>query len=778
MNSTLIAPKRLRQFLLGAGLALSGLMSTSAQAADRVVLGNTANVSLMAAANPAFLQKFQSLYAKAQSAGGARVIIGIRVPFAPVGTLSDKERVQQLADIHDAQTSLLSKVPSLDKPNGVLKRYEAAPFMALEVTAAELDKLARLPEITSIEEDRIVRRQLAQSTPLIGLSGGTFNSYTGNGQTVAILDTGVEKTHSDLTGRVISEACYSTTSATYSSQSLCPGGASSSTATDSAMPYGTGVCPTGECDHGTHVAGIAAGANGVARGASIIAVQVFSKFPAGAECGSSACALSFTSDQDSGLQRVYNLRSTYNIAAVNMSLGGGQYTSQATCDADSASTKALIDNLRSVGIATVIASGNNGYTSSMSSPGCISSAISVGATWDSSGGSNSCESGSVVDSVTCYSNSASFLKLLAPGSLITAPIPGNAYGTWNGTSMATPHVAGAWAVLKSKAMAATVDEVYSVLSSTGTSVVDARNSITKPRINVASAVSVLSASGQALTLTFSGTGVGTVTSSPTGMNCTTTCVGRFTDGDVVTLTATADSSSTFTGWSGDCSGSGSTCTVTMSAARAVTATFTLKPATTALSVTDLAGAPQSKQYYEVNVPAGATDLVISISGGTPDADLYVKYGAQPTTSSYDCRPYLAGNNEACTFATPTAGTYHIMLFGFWSYSGVTLTATYRIDPTLTITKAGTGTGTVSSSPAGISCGTDCSETYPTGTLVTLTATPASGSQFGGWSGSLCSGTSSTCAFTLNSSQSVTATFSPRTTTPAASIVPILMLLLD
>ena len=120
-----------------------------------------------------------------------------------------------------------------------------------------------------------------------------------------------------------------------------------------------------------------------------------------------------------GLERVYQLLTSYNVAAVNMSLGGGQYFDQATCDRDNKATKAAIDNLRAAGIATVIAAGNSAYTDSMGAPGCISSAVSAGATWDASGlshGGSVCqEASSTVDTLTCYSNSASFLNLLAPG---------------------------------------------------------------------------------------------------------------------------------------------------------------------------------------------------------------------------------------------------------------------------------------------------------------------------------------------------------------------------
>ncbi|WP_417498523.1 proprotein convertase P-domain-containing protein [Lysobacter yangpyeongensis] len=78
----------------------------------------------------------------------------------------------------------------------------------------------------------------------------------------------------------------------------------------------------------------------------------------------------------------------------------------------------------------------------------------------------------------------------------------------------------------------------------------------------------------------------------------------------------------------------------------------------------------------MNVPAGASGLKFTIAGGTGDADLYVRFGSAPTTSTYDCRPYLNGNNETCNIATAQAGTYHVMLRGYTAYSGVTLTGSY------------------------------------------------------------------------------------------------------
>jgi vibriolysin len=82
------------------------------------------------------------------------------------------------------------------------------------------------------------------------------------------------------------------------------------------------------------------------------------------------------------------------------------------------------------------------------------------------------------------------------------------------------------------------------------------------------------------------------------------------------------------------------------------------------------------KYYKLDVPSGASNLKFLISGGTGDADMYVKFGSRPTTSSYDCRPYLNGNSETCNITTAQVGTYYVMLRAYAAYSGVSLTGSY------------------------------------------------------------------------------------------------------
>jgi len=460
-------------------------------------------VPFSVSSDPAFTQSLHNLLQLANRNGSARVIVGLRISFEPEGKLTENKVALQRKNIAEFQSRVLNKISSSKQSLTTTKLFAFIPFMALEVTPTELRTLINLSEVTSIEEDRVAKASDAQSVAITGASAAWNLGYSGGGsgtgQTIAILDSGVDSSHPFLTGKVISEACYSTNNATDGATSVCPGGVTHSTAVGSAMPY-AGNCSPGACDHGTVVAGIAAGANatfsGIAKDATLIAIQVFSRFDSVANCGSTTpCALTYTSDQILGLQHVYALSSIYHIAAVNMSLGAGQYFNQSTCDASNASIKAIIDTLRSVNIPTITASGNDGYTSSMAAPACLSSAISVGATFDLASYNNNCAGNNLgissVDAILCESDSASFLNLLAPGAEITSSIPGGAYQAWYGTSMAAPQVAGAWAIMKQKNTTLTIAAGLNALSSTGVPITDPRNNIAKPRIQINAALNAI-----------------------------------------------------------------------------------------------------------------------------------------------------------------------------------------------------------------------------------------------------------------------------------------------
>jgi serine protease len=102
---------------------------------------------------------------------------------------------------------------------------------------------------------------------------------------------------------------------------------------------------------------------------------------------------------------------------------------------------------------------------------------------------------------------------------------------------------------------------------------------------------------------------------------------------------------------------------------------TVTPVTT--TTPNISVARNAWRYYTLTVPAGRTTLTINTSGGTGDVDLYVRLGSQPTLSSYTCRPLRTGNTESCSFTNPTAGTYHIGLYGFSAVTGLTLSTSYQ-----------------------------------------------------------------------------------------------------
>ncbi|MBD2430305.1 peptidase S8 and S53 subtilisin kexin sedolisin [Fischerella muscicola CCMEE 5323] len=419
---------------------------------------------------------FDNLISKANKYGTVRVIIGLKANFIPEGRLATSLAQSQRTAIAQRQNVILSKL-STYKP-AVITKFQTIPYFAAQLNARALKVLQSDPNIISIQEDIAVPATLMESIPITRANNAWSSGFTGAGQTVAILDTGVDSSHPFLAGKVVSEACYSTTDSTYQSTSLCPNGSAQQVGTGSAVNCTSTIV---DCDHGTHVAGIAAGNgssfSGVAKDAKIIAIQIFSRFDSAEQCQPlpSPCILSYASDQIRALEQVYNLRSSFSIAAANMSLGGGSYTTN--CDASYGNLKAIVDNLRSVGIATVIAAGNDGSIDGLSFPACISSAISVGSTKDGSSGGNA-------DEVSNFSNSASFLSLLAPGEAIYSSVPGGNYANFYGTSMAAPHVTGAWAIFKQKNPSASVADTLANFQNTGIPVTDPRNGIQKSRIRL------------------------------------------------------------------------------------------------------------------------------------------------------------------------------------------------------------------------------------------------------------------------------------------------------
>ncbi len=376
--------------------------------------------------------------------------------FRPDSTMSSSTRALQRHAIQMSQDRVMQALAT--KPYGVHRRFKTIPFLSLELSEEQAADLVAAGLVTRAYVPPMVYPSLSQSIPNIGADGAHSAGFDGSGQVIVIMDTGLDANHSAFGGRVVTEACFTSTQS-------CPNGGNTMFGPGAAQPC---VWNPGACIHGTHVAGIAAGGGpmpGVAPGAGIIGVQVFSN-SGGQPAGQFADILA-------GLEWVLEQAASYPIAAVNLSLGTGPRTPP--CDSAFPAIEAAFANLVAAGIAPVVASGNSSSATGLGSPACLSSAVSVGCSTDS-------------DAICGFSNSAPALDLLAPGSGITAPLPNEGTGTLSGTSMSAPHVSGAIALLFQRGAVTTVDEAVSALATSGEPLLDTRNGTITPRIQVDAAL--------------------------------------------------------------------------------------------------------------------------------------------------------------------------------------------------------------------------------------------------------------------------------------------------
>ncbi|MEO5842596.1 MAG: S8 family serine peptidase [Acidimicrobiales bacterium] len=301
----------------------------------------------------------------------------------------------------------------------------------VDADAATLERLRRDPTVVAITTDRELRPALADSTAQIHADAAWNSGLTGAGQTIVVVDTGVDGAHPMLSGRVVDEACF--TEATVNGAGACPNGLAEQLGAGAAAP-----CTGGGCDHGTHVASIAAGSTfgalrGVAPDASVISVQVFTQSPSGPTTSIGEVLAAF--------EWAYEQRSRFAIAAINLSVASAAPVTTPCADA---AVEQAVERLREVGIAVVVAAGNGGSRTDLAYPACVRGIVSVSAV--GAGGTPS-----------SFANRAPALSLFAPGETITAAAPGNATQTKSGTSQATPHVAGALALFRQRNPSASVD---------------------------------------------------------------------------------------------------------------------------------------------------------------------------------------------------------------------------------------------------------------------------------------------------------------------------------
>lgn len=331
-------------------------------------------------------------------------------------------------------------------------KYENVPAMAKTITKEEFQRLSSSNLVQAIYEDSFYERILSKNIESIGLPNipsAPNGQNSGEGVSVAVIDSGVEYDHPYFENRVVDGACFSKLKSCHNNQMK-----------DFSPKAGRPCSGVSGCYHGSHVAGIVAGRStsnsGVAPKANILALNAYSI--QGNRQG-------FTvSDQMSALDWVLKNKTKHNIVAVNMSLGGG--FSQTTCNDNP--LKRFVDTLLQRGVITVISSGNESKTNGVSKPGCIETAVTVGSLEPDG-------------NISRFSNSYAALDIVAPGGKIYSADLNGEYKVASGTSMSAPHVAGAVALLASRFPQASAAQIIESLQQ-GPLFRDPRNGLSHPRL--------------------------------------------------------------------------------------------------------------------------------------------------------------------------------------------------------------------------------------------------------------------------------------------------------
>lgn len=512
-------------------------------------------------------------------------------------------------------------------------------------------KLAQDPSVELVEEDQMMSINATQNNATWGidrtdqrnlpLSGTYTYNTTASNVNAYIIDTGILNSHSEFGGRSVSgiDTVDNDNDAT-------------------------------DCNgHGTHVAGTVGGSTyGIAKGVNLIGVRVLSCSGSGSNSGVIA-GMDWVADNH------------VKPAVANMSLGGGASTA----------TDQAVARMTQAGVTTVVAAGNDNSNACNYSPARASSAITVGSTTSS-------------DSRSSFSNYGNCLDIYAPGSNITSAWYNGGTNTISGTSMASPHVAGVAALYLADNPNASVSQVTQAILDAATpgKVSDAKSG--SPNLLLYSifdgstppppppggnelengvAQTISGAQGSETDFTFE------VPSDATSVDFQMS--GGSGDADLYVKFGSAPTTSSY-----DCrpwkSGNNESCNFTAQAGTYYVMVRGYRSFSGASLVANHDGGgtnpPPSNggsakienisassgewKHYYLDVPAGMSTLKATISGGSGDADLYVRRGSQPTTSAYDCRPYRYGNNESCTISNPAEDRYHISLRAYQSFSGVTL----------------------------------------------------------------------------------------------------------
>ena len=530
-----------------------GLMT---MAANAITETNNAGPVKVAASplTPSELKELRGLQRNTPGEAEDRYIVTFKAGIADE-TESGRETTSKANERALSVASVKSAIQSAGgKTHKVMARHGMA---SVTLNKKALNALMKNKDVEVAPDPK--RHLMAQTTPYgynMVQANQLFQSDT-SARKVCIIDTGYNLGHPDLPG-----------------QNDGVTGQGNNSAVGNWYNDGNG--------HGTHVAGTISaydnseGVIGVYPGVNLHIVKIFDD--SGSWTYASDIITAIDQCQDAGAD------------VVNMSLGGAGSSS-----AEASAMQGFVDD----NMLLVAAAGNDG-NSSLSYPASYDAVVSVAAV-DS--GKNRAS----------YSQYNSQVEISGPGSSVYSTYPSSSYATLSGTSMATPHVAGAAALVWSFHPQCSASQIRSALNAT------AEDRGSSGRDN------------------YYGYGIVRVSEANSYLN------------------------------NNGCSGSGG--------GGGTPTDPGVEPVSGQL--TGLSGSRSAWDRYTWTIPEGVSTMTIQIAGGSGDADLYVRYGSQPTTSAYNCRPYKNGNNEVCTFTAPDAGTWHIGLRAYSTYSNVTMSYSYE-----------------------------------------------------------------------------------------------------
>ena len=439
-----------------------------------------------------------------------------------------------MADIADLQDGVLRSMAAKAPRDSfqVWNRYQSTYGFSAHADAASIRELAGHADVAFIQELPLYVKMDAQAHAITNADDAHSGGTTGTGVTIAIIDDGIDHDHAAFGGQ------------TAWPNSKILGG--SDFADNDSNPR---IDCTNQ-SHGTAVTGVAIGNGGGIVGSAPDAKAVFLKIQSASICGQNG----LDGDIPGAIDWAVTNRNNFSpaIKIISMSLGT---TSTFTNPCSSIAEASALAAARSAGMVTLVASGNGAVSNGISSPACHPDAVSVGATYDANiGGANFgiCnDSSTFADKITCYSNSDTFLDILAPSHCATTAQAGGGTNTcFGGTSSATPYAAGITALIFETNSSIGRDAAVTALEA-GTNITDSRNGVTVPRVD---AVASIAAAG--------GGGGG-------GGNCDgTNCI----DWDVTTTSSFAnqDASATFS-----VSNGGDTITLTNNTWRRTNQTFNI-----------------------------------------------------------------------------------------------------------------------------------------------------------------------------------------------------------